>query len=476
MRSFLSLILFFTVGISCSDNSSVDPNENIYTDKITIEKSDDIVGTVGDRFDIPVTFELNTFAIMDSVYYYKVNDKRFRFEDIHIQLPTPASSYFCRTFLRGQLPAQLCGIKGQTVYVEDRNGKNIGTGPLMTVNESYRAMHSNYLLSQGLLYRSAMCEYKNDQLLLLDLFEGIHLTTIQMDSIDNEISTSPVIYRESSIRITPEFMDRENYNRGDFIMNFPGIGGMCWSEKTDRIYAYIMLLNENEDGVVHRILTYKEGETAQVSYSGITKPVIELKVDQEENLFIVEEEGSCIKKNDAKEFRVYAGSESEPGDRDGTLTTARFHDIRAIGLDQKNNIYIAQPTNIRQITPSGIVSTIAGSTHAGSENGAALDARFQNIRAMQVNKDGTLYIIDDQPKQFRVIDATHSTVESYPIKCDYLFHPMSDTWDDKLYQPNRPLCRYKNGTLVFLDRDQNNYQLYYIVPGSLIPSVYWTFQ
>src|SRR5688572_9455277 len=89
-----------------------------------------------------------------------------------------------------------------------------------------------------------------------------------------------------------------------------------------------------------------------------------------------------------------SGSISEPGANDGTGTAARFRYSTGAAVDAAGNLYIADSGNyvIRKITPSGVVTTIAGSAgQSGSADGAGGAARFNSLAGMTVDSAVNIY-------------------------------------------------------------------------------------
>jgi sugar lactone lactonase YvrE len=83
------------------------------------------------------------------------------------------------------------------------------------------------------------------------------------------------------------------------------------------------------------------------------------------------------------------------GFADGTGSGAQFYQPSGICVDAGGNLYVSDAANykIREVTPAGVVSTIAGSTK-GFQDGSALTAQFDQPFGICVNAQGTLYIAD----------------------------------------------------------------------------------
>src|SRR5258706_8913458 len=63
-------------------------------------------------------------------------------------------------------------------------------------------------------------------------------------------------------------------------------------------------------------------------------------------------------------FTHFAGPLGGPGSADGTGSAARFNYPSSVATDASVNVYVADTYNstIRNITPAGVVSTLAGLT------------------------------------------------------------------------------------------------------------------
>ncbi|HEY9096974.1 MAG TPA: hypothetical protein VIN35_14610 [Hydrogenophaga sp.] len=97
---------------------------------------------------------------------------------------------------------------------------------------------------------------------------------------------------------------------------------------------------------------------------------------------------------------TFAGAPTEFNNRgfaDGQGTDARFKCPGQIDTDAQDNLYVADEENhrVRKITPSGLVTTLAGQAAYGVVNGQGSAAQFDRPFALAVDKNtGNVYVAD----------------------------------------------------------------------------------
>ncbi|NHZ80011.1 hypothetical protein F2P44_12090 [Massilia sp. CCM 8695] len=92
-----------------------------------------------------------------------------------------------------------------------------------------------------------------------------------------------------------------------------------------------------------------------------------------------------------------SGDPAFPGPVDGPGRTARFKFIRpeTVVLDPAGNLYLADASMLRKVTPQGVVSTLAGADDtAAARDGTGSAARFTEPAGMAY-KGGLLLVIDN---------------------------------------------------------------------------------
>ena len=114
------------------------------------------------------------------------------------------------------------------------------------------------------------------------------------------------------------------------------------------------------------------------------------------NLYVADTGNCTIRKiTPAGVVTTFAGTAGAAGSADGTGSTAQFRDPRGLALDAAGNLYVADSGNdtIRKITPAGVVTTLAGSPGvAGSANGMGSAATFGSPYGVAVDASGNVYV------------------------------------------------------------------------------------
>ncbi len=91
---------------------------------------------------------------------------------------------------------------------------------------------------------------------------------------------------------------------------------------------------------------------------------------------------------------VIAGS-GIAGSEDGVGSASSFSGPRGIVVDVVGNIFVAEYNHkIRKITPSGVVTTVAGSGEGTLINGVGTEAAFRFPAGLTLDKTGYLYVGD----------------------------------------------------------------------------------
>lgn len=130
-------------------------------------------------------------------------------------------------------------------------------------------------------------------------------------------------------------------------------------------------------------------------------------VDAGGNIYVADTLNSTIRKvTPSGVVTLFAGGAKSTGTSDGTGSSARFNRPNGVAVDSGSNLYVADTYNhsIRKISPAGVVTTLAGlSGSSGTVNGTGTAARFAFPRGVAVDSGSTVYVADSNNHCIRKI-------------------------------------------------------------------------
>jgi sugar lactone lactonase YvrE len=142
--------------------------------------------------------------------------------------------------------------------------------------------------------------------------------------------------------------------------------------------------------------------SAKISADGVA-------VDSAGNLYIVDGSYSHIRKVGlAGIIRTVAGTNPPGyGGDGGPGTLANLNDPTGVAVDSAGNLFIVDYGNgrIRMVTPSGIISTVAGNGTQGfsGDGGPAISAQLNKPSSVAVDSEGNLFIADTYNNRIRKV-------------------------------------------------------------------------
>jgi len=129
--------------------------------------------------------------------------------------------------------------------------------------------------------------------------------------------------------------------------------------------------------------------------------------DSSGNVYVTDSDNHTIRKiTPSGVVTTLAGLALQSGTADGTGSAARFNFPIGIAVDSSGNVYVADYGNytIRKITPAGMVTTLAGlAGQRGSADGSGSAARFSALGSMAADVAGNIYVADIDNRTIRKI-------------------------------------------------------------------------
>jgi sugar lactone lactonase YvrE len=140
------------------------------------------------------------------------------------------------------------------------------------------------------------------------------------------------------------------------------------------------------------------GSSDQTGAAASFSSPLGIATDAAGNTYVADYQNQTIRKvSPSGVVSTLAGSPGIGGSVDGTGSAARFNYPYAVAVDSAGTIYVADALNylIRAVTPAGVVTTLAGSAGmSGSVDGTGAAARFGSPAALAVDTNGNVYVAD----------------------------------------------------------------------------------
>jgi sugar lactone lactonase YvrE len=133
-----------------------------------------------------------------------------------------------------------------------------------------------------------------------------------------------------------------------------------------------------------------------------------IAIDANGNIYVADQNNSLIRKiTPSGVVTTFAGSGTQ-GSADGTGTSASFNQAAGITIDASGNLYVADSFNnlIRKITPIGVVTTLAGTGKQGFADGVGVSASFYHPFGVAADLLGNVYVADENNNLIRKISST----------------------------------------------------------------------
>jgi len=137
-----------------------------------------------------------------------------------------------------------------------------------------------------------------------------------------------------------------------------------------------------------------------------------LAVDGSGNVYVADEDNFAIRKiTPDGVVTTLAGSPLGGGEVDGTGSAVQFDLPTGVAVDGSGNVYVAdnQNSSIRRVTPSGVVTTVAGKqphppwSNPGYADGIGYAAQFEEPKNVAVDASGNVFVTDSTNDTIREV-------------------------------------------------------------------------
>ena len=202
-----------------------------------------------------------------------------------------------------------------------------------------------------------------------------------------------------------------------------------------------------------------------------------IAIDSQGNIYFSDSGLSMVLKVSAGTgiVSIYAGNGLTAGGGDGGYAVgASLLSPQGLALDSAGNLYIvdAYASNVRKVSPNGLISTVAGGQGAGGfagDGGPATQALLRNPTGIAVDQAGNLYIADRLNQRIRMVSATSGNITTIAGSSQTGFKGDGGPAANATFTLPTSLAIDAAGNLYVAD--QNNCAIRKFAPGGTISTV-----
>jgi sugar lactone lactonase YvrE len=152
-----------------------------------------------------------------------------------------------------------------------------------------------------------------------------------------------------------------------------------------------------------------------------------LGLDGADNIYVADSNNGTVRKiTPDGTVTTLAGLAGAYATVDGTGSAARFAGPLGLTVDAAGDVYVTDSDDIREITPDGVVTTVAGVPgDRGSTDGTGSGALFMDLSGLGIDTQGDLYIVDNNTIRVMTPEFVVTTIAGSPGVNQYVDGPGS---------------------------------------------------
>ena len=128
------------------------------------------------------------------------------------------------------------------------------------------------------------------------------------------------------------------------------------------------------------------------------------------DLFVADLSNNLVRKISPSGLVTTLAGSGAPGFVDGAGTSASFYNPRAVVSDPAGNLFVGDASSIRRVSPDGLVTIVAGGDASGAADGVGSQAGFSVIAGLALDAYGNLYVADANNNLVRKVSTTGYTI------------------------------------------------------------------
>lgn len=189
------------------------------------------------------------------------------------------------------------------------------------------------------------------------------------------------------------------------------------------------------------------------------------------NVYVADEYNNTIRKVTSSGLVwTVAGVAGGLGSADGTGSGARFNEPAGVAVDGSGNVYVADARNytIRKVTASGVVTTLAGLADGwGNADGSGSGARFKYPSGLALDGSGNVYVADRYNHTIRKV--TPSGVVTTLAGVPGTSGRVDGTGSEARFNSPSGVALDGSGNVYVADR--NNYAIRKVTPSGVVTTL-----